>query len=497
MQILDVANLKSGRSFSQPLFHSSGRKLLSAKAVLTQEHIDAMARSGIKQVFMAESARPVVEFGSKTATMVAVASLVLNSVAETDLLSPDGVVVIQQNEQVEEHHLVALRDSQIEFLIARPAADIDSVRGSLDVLSHVVVARMQNLIDRGEFTRAPESRAAFINGIRIPPSVEPLDINVLQAFRKKLALKLQPVFGMLETGNQPSLRVLQEITDELLKFMRSEPRQFPQLALMTVRREDHLPDHAISVAVLSMAIATQMKLALDTIREVVMGALLCDVGMLAIPKRIRASSSQLTHGERQRMQQHPIYSLTMLELVPGLSPIARLMALQHHERLNGGGYPQSALGPAISDYARIAAVADIFAASTNPRAYKSQKLPYMSVEELVLMAHKGILDTRVVKAFLAAIGIFPVSSFVILSDNTAAQIVGTNAKIDRPLVRPVPSGGSVKALPILDLSAPQHAHLKIVRAIPDPSKSPEAPVSSGGDTPVPEGAALPASAVPA
>ncbi|MGN6369665.1 MAG: HD-GYP domain-containing protein [Phycisphaerae bacterium] len=476
MQILDVANLKSGRSFPQALFHSSGRKLLAAKSVLTQEHIDAMVRSGVQQVFMAESARPVVEFGSKTATMVPVNSLALNSIAETDLLSPDGVVVIQQNEEVEEHHLAALRDSHIEFLIARPAADIDLVRGSLDVLSHVVVARMQNLISRAEYTRAPESRAAFLNNIRIPSTVEPLDINVLQAFRKKLALKLQPVFGMLETGSAPNLRVLQEITEELLNFMKSEPRQFPQLALMTARREDHLPDHAISVAVLSMAIATHMKLALETIREVVMGALLCDVGMLAIPKRLRASSSQLTHGERQRIQQHPIYSLTMLELVPGLSPIARLMALQHHERLNGGGYPQAAVGPAISDFARIAAVADIFAASTNPRAYKAQKLPYTSVEELVLMAHKGLLDARVIKAFLSAIGIFPVSSFVILSDTTGAQIVGTNAKIDRPLVRPVGPTGSGGA--IIDLAAPQHAHLKIVKAIPDPTKPSDASVVS-------------------
>ena len=375
MQVLDVANLKNGRSFPQPLFHGSGRKLLPAKFILTQDHIDAMVRAGVHQVYMAESAKPVVESGGKTAKLVPVESLVLNSVAQTNLLTPDGAVVIQQDEQVEEHHLVALRDSHVAFLIARPAADMDSAGGSPDVLSDVVVARMQNLLDRREFVRAPESRVAFLNNIRIPSTIEPLDISLLQAFRKKIALRLQPIFGLLETGSQPNLRVLQDITEELLDFMRSEPRQFPQLALMTTRREDHLPDHAVSVAVLSMAIATHMKLALDTVREVVMGALLCDVGMLAVPRRIRSSSAQFTDAERQRIQQHPVHSLTMLELVPGLSPIARLMALQHHERLDGSGYPKSISGPAISDFARIAAVADIFAASTNPRAYKAQKLP--------------------------------------------------------------------------------------------------------------------------
>jgi HD-GYP domain-containing protein (c-di-GMP phosphodiesterase class II) len=473
MQILDIANLKRGRIFTEALFHSSGRKLLAPKTLLTQEYIDALACSGIKQVFLAESVRPVIEFGSTPAQMVPVASLVLNATSESDLLTPDGVVIIQQNEQVEEHHLTALRDSNIEFLIARPAPDIEAVRGSLDVLSEVVVARMRKLIDRGEYVRAPESRNPFLNTIPNPVGTKILDIAVVQDLRKRLALRLQPVFGTLETGSTPDQNLLTEITTELLNFMRSEPRQFSQLALMTAHREDHLPDHAISVAVLSMAIATHMKLALDVIKEVVMGALLFDVGMLAIPKRIRCSADGLSPGDRQRVQQHPLHSLSMLELVPALSPIARLMALQHHERLNGSGYPAAATRPAVSDFARIAAVADIFSASANPRSYKSQKLPYNAVEELVRMAHKGILDPRPVKALIAAIGLFPVSSFVLLSNNITAQIVGANAaKTDRPLVRPILDGPDAPNAPLIDLASPEHASLKIIRALPDPSAPP-------------------------
>src|SRR5271154_5897755 len=111
MQILDVGNLKNGRTFPHPLFHSSGRKLLSAGTQLSQLHIDALLRSGIKQIYVAENARAVLEFVNTPATMIPVASLVLGSTAETDLLPPDGIVIIQQNEQVEDHHLAALRDS--------------------------------------------------------------------------------------------------------------------------------------------------------------------------------------------------------------------------------------------------------------------------------------------------------------------------------------------------------------------------------------------------
>ncbi len=470
MQIFDVANLKPGGIYPEPLFHASGRKLLSAGVALSQQHIDALVRSGIKQVFQAESARPVLEFSEQPQSTTPVSSLVLGSTAETDLLTPDGVVIIQQNEQVEEHHLAAMKDSGIEFLIARPAADIEAVRSTLNDLSRVVVGRMESIIRRGEYLRAPEARDPFIASIQFPAVVEILNINAIQLLRRRLSSRLQPVYGMLETGKQPNHQVLLDIAEDLLGLMRSEPRQFSQLALMTAKREDYLPDHAISAAVLSMAIAAHMSLSLEMVKEVILGALLFDVGMLVVPKRIRQSSGVLNEGDRKRVQQHPVYSLTMMESLPGLSPICRLMGYQHHERLNGNGYPAASTGPAISDFAKIVSVADVFAATTNPRRYKSPKLPYAAMEELVHMAHRGLLDPRVIKALLAAIGLFPVGSFVLLSNNMTAQVVGATAnRIDRPLIRPLTPGGNPNSAPLVDLSSPQYAHIKIIRSVPAPS----------------------------
>jgi len=467
MQILDVANLKPGRTFPEPLFHLSGRKLLSAETHITQMHIDALLRSSIKQVYMAESVRPVLELQNTPPQMVSVCGLAIGATAETDLMTPDGVVIIQQNEQVEDHHLAALKDSLIDYLIARPAADLDTIRATLQDLSRIVISRVENLIGRGEYIRAPESRDPMIGTIPDVPPSEVLNLNAIQLMRRRLSSRLQPVYGMLETGKQPNLQVLNDIVEDLMDLMRTEPRQFSQLALMTSRREDYLPDHAISVSVLSMAIAAHMNLATDLVKEVVLGALIFDVGMLVVPKRIRASSGTLTEGDRERVQQHPIYSLTMMEQLPGLSPIPRLMGYQHHERLNGKGYPSATTGAEISDFARIVSVADVFAASTNPRAYKSQKLQYNAMEELIHLAHKGFTEPRVVKSLLSAIGLFPVGSYVLLSNNMTAQVVGANAaKIDRPLIRSVSAGGAVS--PMVDLSNSQYGHIKVVKAVPAP-----------------------------
>ncbi|HVX83848.1 MAG TPA: HD domain-containing phosphohydrolase [Phycisphaerae bacterium] len=470
MQIFDVANLAPGKQFPEPLFHATGRKLLSANTQLTQLHIDALTRSGIRQVYMAPNARAVLDFGGSQnpAAMVPIASLSLGQTADTDLLTPDGIVIIQQNDQVEDHHLAALRDSGIEYLMARPAADLDSIRATLQDLSRVLVGQMEALIKRGEYIRAPEARDPFIESIHAPPPADTLNLSSIQLLRRRLSARLQPIYGMLETGKQPAFPVLVEICEDLVDLMRAEPRQFAQLALMTARREDYLPDHAVSVAVLAMAIAAHMKLSLDLIKEVTFGALVFDVGMLALPKRIRNGSGVLSDGDKQRVRLHPSLSLSMMEQLPGLSPIARIMGFQHHERLKGNGYPNSAVGENISDYARIVAAADVFAASINPRAYKSPKLPYTAMEELIRMAHHGMVDSRVVKALLAAVGLFPVGSYIVLSNNVQAQVVGANpARIDRPLIRPL-AGDPCSEPAIVDLSEPHYAHLKVTRAIPTP-----------------------------
>jgi HD-GYP domain-containing protein (c-di-GMP phosphodiesterase class II) len=470
MQIYDVSNLKIGGTYPQPLFHISGRKLLSASMQLTQQHVDALVRSGITQVFMADNARAVLDFAQTPANIIPVSSLVVGSTMESDLLTPDGVVIIQQNEQVEDHHIAALKDSGIDFLMSRPAADVEAIRSTLNDLARVVIGRLDSLIRRGEYLRAPEARDPFLGTINYSPTVEILNINAVQLLRRRLSSRLQPVYGMLETGKQPNHQVLLDITQDLLGLMRSEPRQFAQLALMTAKRDDYLPDHAISVAVLSMAIAAHMNLSLEMVKEVIMGALLFDVGMLVVPKRIRSSSGVLSDADRQRVQQHPIYSLTMMEQIPGLSPIPRMMGYQHHERLNGKGYPAQCMSGGISEFARIVSVADVFAATTNPRAYKSQKLPYGAMEELVHMAHKGLLEPRVIKALLAAIGLFPVGSYVLLSNNMTAQVVGANAtKIDRPLIRPIVPGGNPNAAGLVDLANLQYNHIKIIRAVPAPT----------------------------
>jgi len=434
MQIIEVTELRPGQRFPMPMFHGSGRKLLSADTVLTQLHIDAIVRTKLDRVFVAPDAHAVLEHGKTVpAATISAKDLVVGTTAQTDLMTPDGVVLVQQNEQIEEHHLAALRDSGIEDVIVRPKGDADAMRGMLHDLEKVAIKHLEGQLRSGECLRAVQSLTPLKRALAGRTQSEILKLNGIQLLRRRMSSRLQPVYGMLETGKAPNLQVLGNIVNDLLDLQKTEPRQFSQLALMTQRRDDYLPDHAISVAVLAMAIGTQLGLSLEHVQE------------------------------------HPALSLTMMEQVTGLSAIPRIIGYQHHERANGTGYPAKAVMPNISDFAAIVSVADIYAATTNPRAYKSSKLPYNAMEEVVRMAHKGLLDVRIVKGLLEAVGLFPVGSFVQLSNGMAAQVVGANpARIDRPLVCTL-TGGALDPT-VSDLSAEAYSHIKIVRAVPTPTR---------------------------
>lgn len=467
MQVLEVAQLSPGQSFPLPLFHASGRKLIPANTVLTPRHIEALLGNGIKQVCIAENAKPVVDAARIPHKVIAAKELRVGSTAEMDLLTPDGTVLVQANEQIEDHHVAALHDSHVEWVMTRPQKDLDTIRHALQCLTRTVLDRLEQSMVSGQCLRAPECGDAFRKNIPQQQNQAILNLNGVYLLRRRLSMRLQPLYGQLETGRATDISALESITNDLIDLMNAEPRQFTQLALMTPRKEDHLPDHAVSMAVLAMAIAVHLNLSEDHVRQTIRAALLADVGMLMVPRRIRLSRGRLLDDDLQRVHQHPVFSLTMMEHIPEVTDIEQVAAYQHHERLNGTGYPVRARGESISDFARIIAVSDIFAAAANPRAYKTSKLPYIAMEEIVRMAHKGLLDVRVVKALLSAVGLFPVGSYVVLSNGIIARVVGTSPnRIDRPLVCPmIQSPGAPR---LLDLNSETFNHIKIVKPIAAP-----------------------------
>ena len=155
--------------------------------------------------------------------------------------------------------------------------------------------------------------------------------------------------------------------------------------------------------VVRLAVAVGRKLALDDadLRVVELGALLHDIGKIAVPEAILRKPGSLSEEDWQVMRRHPEAGARLLEPISALSDVLPVVR-GSHERWDGAGYPDGLAGAAIPLAARIVAVCDAYCAMIEPRPYRASLTPEQAVAEL--KAHAGTqFETAVVEAFLRVI----------------------------------------------------------------------------------------------
>jgi len=164
-------------------------------------------------------------------------------------------------------------------------------------------------------------------------------------------------------------------------------------------------------------------------------ALLHDVGMTIIPATTWNKNSALNDDERFQVQKHPIFSADIVDKIYQIDIGISRTIYQHHERIDGSGYPKGIGGARINRLARILAVADTYDAMSNPRPYRHAHVPHDSIKTLVSMANAA-LDPETVRAFITHMSLFPVGSVVRLSSGVMAVVISVNPRAPlRPQVK--------------------------------------------------------------
>lgn len=193
------------------------------------------------------------------------------------------------------------------------------------------------------------------------------------------------------------------------------------------------------------------------------GLLLHDIGKLAMPSEILQKPGPLTDEEWQAMRAHPALGFKMLIKAEGISPLSRAVVRSHHERWNGGGYPDGKAGAAIHQFARIAAAADVFDALTSNRCYRRAR-PIHEGYDFVAARGGCDFDPEVVDIFQSSVAPYPQGIAVRLSDGSGALVKkvrqGQEA-IKYPVVRVVVDSAGV-LVPPRDVDLFQHPELRIV-----------------------------------
>ncbi|MDR1466169.1 MAG: HD-GYP domain-containing protein [Treponema sp.] len=208
-----------------------------------------------------------------------------------------------------------------------------------------------------------------------------------------------------------------------------EDRRFllrSQKSPSTETEKDYMASHAVHSMIISIIIGLRLKLSDEKLIELGVAALLHEIGMLKLPKESKGyyTKRPLTQNEKKAITSHPVLSYSILKSFN--TPLAVCLAgLEHHERENGGGYPQKLTGDKISLYAKIIAVACSYDALTTNRPHKEAENGHMGMLYILKNEEKQYNET-IVKALLYSISLYPIGLFVLLSNGKKAQVIDVN-----------------------------------------------------------------------
>ncbi|MCA8989309.1 MAG: HD domain-containing protein [Planctomycetaceae bacterium] len=236
--------------------------------------------------------------------------------------------------------------------------------------------------------------------------------------------------------------------------------------------EEDLATRSIEVSVLSMAIGIEMGLDQENCYRLAITGLVHDWGMMKVPEEIRSAVHKINVIEQLEIHKHPIHSMELLQRVSSLPSVVSVISYQVHERMNGTGYPRGRRGKSIHQLARMLQVADEYVELTSPIRKRRPVMIYKAMEHLIYQAKQNRIDGEVVKALLKVQSLFPLGSYVTLSDGSIAQVLRRNRDhFAEPIVCRVQNSSGHEVAPndpenIIDLHESQD--LKVIQALPTP-----------------------------
>lgn len=244
---------------------------------------------------------------------------------------------------------------------------------------------------------------------------------------------LQTIIKNQTQGADPEDIEIGKIAEDIIKDVIEQEEVM--ININKIRRSDNYAfEHAINVSALSVLLALKMNVARHVVKEYAKGALLHDIGMTLIPIRYgQTTNVRLKNNDLNVIKKHVIYGFDYLKEKGFVSNEALNIVINHHERLDGSGYPKGLIGTNIDMGSRIVSVCDTFDGMVYGFADKSR------VHEAIeyIQGNSGnIFDENVVSIFLDSVALYPTGSIVITNSGETAMIHKQNKGFPaRPILR--------------------------------------------------------------
>jgi putative nucleotidyltransferase with HDIG domain len=205
--------------------------------------------------------------------------------------------------------------------------------------------------------------------------------------------------------------------------------------LMLERKDDYTFHHSLNVSILAGVLGKWLGVSGQDLKDLILAGLMHDAGKALVDMNILNKPDKLSRKEFEIMRYHTILGYELLREHQELPEAVRLGVLQHHERMDGSGYPLKLLGGQIHYFAKIIAIVDIYDAMTSDRVYKAKADPFSVIETLANEMF-GKIDAEFCTVFLQNIGNYLTGKFLRLNDGRVAEVVYyDHVSYNRPVIR--------------------------------------------------------------
>jgi len=263
------------------------------------------------------------------------------------------------------------------------------------------------------------------------PQTTGADIQQANKAYKMASDCVRELMNDVRSGKELKPEMAEKSAESIVKSIDNSPHTLTAVTRIK-NRDEYTFQHSIGVATLLASFA-QETFDRSEIEEITIGGIVHDIGKINVPDSILNKPDKLTDEEFVIMKKHVTYSREIFDMCNNFSTMQTDIALLHHERPDGMGYPLRLKAEEISEIGAMAAIIDVYDALSTRRVYKKAWEPSQALKSMLEWG-PGQFDQKLLLQFINYLGVYPVGTWVLLESNNVGFVLALNKDKVRPVV---------------------------------------------------------------